>query len=239
MKSIIKKIGKKIIYGLLRLPTDLPKIVFAEFLSHYAETDKPFYFVQVGANDGISHDILFDFVAYRPFAIGIVIEPIKDYFDDLTHNYRSFPSIIPVNLALHPHLQEVTLHRLDKTKESLVPTWAKGIASLNPQHHLKSRIPTEYIVKETVKADTFMNVYKRYCAAFETLDLIQIDTEGFDSQILRMIDFKQVKPAIVKFESIHLHKWDWLLTYLRLNRMGYTIFTQGGDVIAIKYKNTV
>lgn len=38
------------------------------------------------------------------------------------------------------------------------------------------------------------------------LDYLQIDTEGFDDEIIKMIDFSIIKPKLIKFELVHLSK---------------------------------
>lgn len=63
--------------------------------------NESFDFIQVGANDGISFDFLFEFVTKRN-STGLVIEPVKDYFQELIENYKDYPKIIKINKAVHP-----------------------------------------------------------------------------------------------------------------------------------------
>jgi hypothetical protein len=52
-------------------------------------------FVQIGANDGLRFDSLYAFVTSRRCR-GLVVEPLKDYFERLQLNYRDYERIIPV-----------------------------------------------------------------------------------------------------------------------------------------------
>lgn len=234
-KTLFSSLQTKVFNFFFTPPYGFPKIIFEAYLkTTYSDINTPFCFIQVGANDGISYDTLFQFVTGRNQVKGIVIEPIKDYFDDLVQNYRLFPDIIPVNKAIHPTLKKIDMFRLAKNKENLSPEWAKGIASIYPKHHLKSQTPTAFIVNETVEAQTLMSVYTHFKARLGPIDLIQIDVEGFDRQIIKMIDFRQLTPQIIKYEHVNLSKIDYCRAYLHLQKSGYIIFNDGSDLIAIK-----
>lgn len=235
IENLYRRIVDRIFFSIFRHPYSFAKIKFLDYLTtYYQQNGSTFNFIQVGANDGISHDVLFHFVTSRSKVKGIVIEPIKDYFNELVINYLPFSEIIPVNIAIHPTLKKVELFRLDKTKEVLVPSWAKGIASLHPKHHLKSQTPTQFIVKEIADADTLMNIYEKHEPHFVKVDLIQIDVEGFDWEIIKMINFKKIAPLIIKYEWVNLRKIDLILSCLYLKNRNYTIFNEGGDFVAIK-----
>ena len=69
-----------------------------------------FNFIQVGANDGISFDFLYDFVTKRN-SQGVVIEPVKDYFNELVQNYKNFKSIVKINKAIHSFEKQVYINK--------------------------------------------------------------------------------------------------------------------------------
>lgn len=66
------------------------------------------------------------------------------------------------------------------------------------------------------------------------LDLLQIDTEGFDAEIIKMIDFSVIRPQIIKYEHVGLSDADKQNTELLLKQYGYRVFREGGDSIAVK-----
>ena len=65
------------------------------------------------------------------------------------------------------------------------------------------------------------------------LDYLQIDTEGFDDEIIKMINFSQVKPKLIKFESVHLSSEKKLSTVNLLKSQGYKIIDERRDIVAL------
>lgn len=155
-----------------------------------------FFFVQVGACDGVSFDDLYGYVTSHRLR-GLVIEPLPDLFEELRKNYAAFPSVTPVNVALHRTANRAELYRVSSAAAGL-PSWTKGIASLDPQHHRRSGTAAEHIVAETVPCMTWERLLAQY--KIDRIDYLQIDTEGYDFEILQMIDFDKLRPAIIKFE---------------------------------------
>lgn len=212
-----------------------PLDILVMFKKNYPK-DKVFRFIQVGANDGISHDNLFNFVTSRE-AAGLVIEPLKDYFQKLNDNYRNFPNIIKINKAIHPELKTVTLYRVDPSKEKDLGAFAGGIGSLLPDHHLRSNISKEYIIKENCEAVHLMELLKE--TGFDkNIDYLQIDTEGFDLEIIKQIDFIVFKPSIIKYEHTSLNNEDYHLALKILKDNGYTTFKDICDIIALDMEKT-
>lgn len=194
-----------------------------------------FNFIQVGANDGISFDFLFEFVIKRN-SIGIVIEPIKEYFNELVDNYNDFPKIVKINKAVHPTEKNIMINRITSESFYKYPDWVKGIASIDFEHHKKTGIiETNDIVQEEVKADSLMNIINSNLN-FEEINYLQIDTEGFDFEVLKMIDFKKIKPSIIKYESVNLTYEDKISSYHLLRKQNYFLFNEFGDTIALDIK---
>ena len=73
---------------------------------------------------------------------------------------------------------------------------------------------------------------------FKIIDLLQIDTEGFDYEVLKMFDFQLFKPILVQFEYIHLSKEDYENSLRLLSKNGYITIKKKNDIIAIK-KNRI
>lgn len=144
--------------------------------------NKSFNFIQVGANDGVSFDFLYSFVVKRK-SKGVVIEPVFEYFEELQYNYKEFPEIIKINKAVHPFEKEIVINKIAPNAIDKYPDWVKGIASIDVKHHLKTGIDSRDIIKETVKADSLMNILNKNLKSF-SLDYMQIDTEGFDFEVL-------------------------------------------------------
>src|SRR5262245_15201266 len=103
--SLINRFGYRL--------TLIDRISFLEpLLYSLLKTNGHVSFVQIGANDGKQFDALYRFIAMNHSKVsGIVVEPIKDYFQELMFNYRRFPTIIPVNVAIHHDKKCMTMYR--------------------------------------------------------------------------------------------------------------------------------
>lgn len=193
--------------------------------------NKSFNFIQVGANDGVSFDFLYSFVVKRK-SKGVVIEPVFEYFEELQYNYKEFPEIIKINKAVHPFEKEIVINKIAPNAIDKYPDWVKGIASIDVKHHLKTGIDSRDIIKETVKADSLMNILNKNLKSF-SLDYMQIDTEGFDFEVIKMIDFGAIKPKMIKYESVNLSKEDQYKLSVLLEKNGYYLFQEFGDTVGV------
>ncbi len=156
-----------------------------------------FFFVQIGANDGVSFDWLYDFVTANRLR-GVVVEPLQDFFAALCDNYRAYPEVTPVNVAIHRTEREIEIYRVDPTKSEHLPEWTRGIASVDPAHHLRSGTDSQYMTTEHVRCITLTELFQQHNISH--VDYFQIDVEGYDTEIIKMIDFKSIKPSIIRFE---------------------------------------
>ncbi len=238
MTLLINKLFLLLIYSLNKLGRGhyLKKKFFncKSILENNFIENEGFNFIQVGAYDGVSFDFLYEFVIKRK-SKGLVIEPIEEYFLELTKNYINFPEILKINKAVHSNKKTVEIYKINKNKIENYPDWVKGIASFNKEHHKKVGIKSEDIVEEVVQADTLMNIInKKY--KYKKLDFFQIDTEGYDFEVLKMFDFENIKPKIIKFESINLDDKDLIKLNNFLTKKKYYLFKEKGDTIAINLR---
>lgn len=192
---------------------------------------KEFYFIQVGANDGVSFDFLYDFVTERN-SKGVVVEPILEYFIELKKNYINFNNIIKVNKAVHPFKKREVLYKVSKDSSSNYPDWVKGIASFYKDHHKNTNIDSVDILEEEVACDTLMNIIDQNYN-YKRLDFFQVDTEGFDYQVLKMLNIDVLKPNIIKFENVHLKNFEERELERKFKGEGYFIFKENNDTIAL------
>jgi FkbM family methyltransferase len=237
---LCKKIIYKLMYFFIKSPYSFPKIDFQDYLerNYLPFTDSVFSFIQIGANDGVSHDFLYEFISKKKKIKGLVIEPIKEYFEILKKNYEQYPEVTPVNIAIHSELKKVVLYKLASGNKKFAPDWATGIASIYPHIHINANIETDLMEEEIVIADTFMNLYNTYHDFISNVDFIQIDVEGYDWQVLKMIDLNVLNPTIIKYEHKLLSKREFITSYRHLQKRKYKIFHEGSDIIAIKKADT-
>ncbi len=199
---------------------------------------KRFFFVQIGANDGQSHDPIHAFVRANKLA-GIVIEPLPDVFDKLCATYQNQPQVKPLNLAIHRELERVTLYRPnpDSAGEH------SGIASLDAKRHEftsgRTGVSDEDIVSIEVPAMSLMALLDQ--EHIEHVDLLQIDTEGYDLEILKSLDLNQHQPSIVRFEhgvysGVPVRE-ELREALLRFYDHGYSIAMERVDAVAWRYED--
>lgn len=160
--------------------------------NHYPD----FFFLQIGGNDGVTHDPLNKIIQTRRLR-GIIVEPIGSYFRELSAKYVGNNRITLANVAIYHENTKITMYRVNPEIPDL-PEWTKGIASLDLNHHKKSNTPSNHIIAEEVIAITLETLIQNY--AISNVDLLQIDTEGFDYAILKMWNFSILKPKIISFE---------------------------------------
>lgn len=208
---------------------------FEALLYSYLHDHDRFFFVQIGACDGVSYDPLYKFVVRNHRKVkGIVVEPIKEYFEQLKKNYKRYPQIVAVNAAIHTTEKEMPLYRADPKKKKELPKWTKGIASFYEHHHTLSGTPSDAIIKEMVPCLSFNDLLKRF--EITNIDLLQIDTEGYDAEIICNIDFNLVRPKIIRFEhgfTLGIMKRETLLKVIGLlHDEGYELALEKDDATA-------
>jgi len=234
-KSIFIALLGKILRGMqLRVKQFNDIDNFESYLYFLLQKKKTLSFIQIGANDGKMADPIYDFVSRNHERVkGIAVEPMKDVFQQLVNNYKLYNEIVPINLAIHNIKKEVTLWRIDPEKEHLLPLWAKGIASFDREHLVKKNLE-EHMIAETVQCISLGDLVDKY--NFANVDLLQIDTEGYDSEIILNINFNKIKPQIIHFEHgfCHSHMNEQTLLKVRkyLHDNGYEIAFSSYDATA-------
>ena len=204
MKKISKKaitiLLKKIIYKKGYQLTRTRNFVFLDsILNKLLAQNGQINFIQIGGNDGINDDPLHYFLTWNKNKVsGYILEPVLDYFNELKKNYSNCPSIKTLNVAIHNTQTEMIIHRVNPESSSVLPRYSKGIASFKKEHHVNCKIPSQHIIEEKVKCISLEKLIKSN--GIQQLDLLQIDTEGYDSEIILNIDFNSVKPSIINFE---------------------------------------
>jgi FkbM family methyltransferase len=185
-------------------------------------------FVQIGANDGLRFDDLYRFVTNHTCE-GIVVEPLPDVFAKLAANYADYPSIKPVNLAIHRTEPSLPLYRVEPNALAKYPAWAAGIASFDRDHLLRHKIRTDDIKSQAVPCVPLMPLLIEH--GLMELDLLQVDTEGYDAEIVRMIDFARCRPLVLKYEHKGLDPQTRAELEGTLRRHGYRVAHDSTDTV--------
>jgi len=209
---------------------------FELFLLRYLEGHgRTLRFIQIGANDGQRFDPIHEFASSPHFEFfGLAVEPVPRFYRALKQIYRNQPGIKAVNAAIHNTWSEATLYVVGEQFDRDVPEWALGTASFSKEHVIKPEVPEEYIEAITVPCVSLVGLMDR--EGFRKLDLLQIDTEGYDGEILRSIDFTKMRPAMIHFEH---GMGDGVMTRSEveslielLNQQGYQVLLERYDALA-------
>jgi len=110
--------------------------------------------IQIGANDGVSHDHLHKII--KKFRLqSLLLEPIKKYFLDLQNNYAAYDNVKLENSALSINNEIFFLYKVNPEHFDKYGTLSSGISSFNKEHLLKHGIKKKHIVQEKVNQISF------------------------------------------------------------------------------------
>ncbi len=242
VKNLLKLSLNKILISFLskKLYDSLPDNFkdFGVIVEHYSKKIDNFFFIQIGSNDGFSGDPIHRIIIKYRWD-GILIEPVKYIFKRLIQNYRKrapdiYKRLIFENVAISNKNQYRNLYRLKRNLKGM-PRWYEQIGSFDKKTVLKNkRIIAnieKYLVVEKVRCITFKELIKRN--KVKKIDLLHLDTEGFDYEIIKLIDFTKLKPKMIFYEHMHLNKKDVKECENLLKDQGYSLTTNKSDTLAI------
>ncbi len=178
-------------------------------------------FVQVGANDGKSGDPLHK-VIRRGSLRGLLVEPQPEPFDRLQKNYSGVPGLQFENSAVA---------EVEGPIEMVTATDRTTIGSTTPDRTILHLHQGE-IRKVTVTGRPFPAILARH--GIERFDLLQIDTEGFDYQVLRQVDLARRGVQIVNMEYFCLPIAERIAACEQLDAAGFAVFFSRRDLLAVR-----
>lgn len=210
-----------------------------------------FTIVQIGAYIGDSvNDPLFERVKRELKKNNgrlICVEPVKQHFDALVRNYAGTPGVSFENVAIADRTGEATFYRLgvDPIAHGY-PEWLSQLGSLKKErmealwdkHEAMDDVKAFYLrhrVEEIVQCLTFQDLLHRHGIA--SVDLLQMDTEGYELEILSTIDFRRIPIRFVNYECVLLHEHkEETQRLMRTN--GYRLIDHGKDTLSFKASDT-
>lgn len=192
-------------------------------------------FVQVGAHDGTQLDPLRESILGARWS-GIMVEPVPYVFDRLAARYRSNPRIALENVAVSDVDGTREFYFLDEAGSGDdVWKWYDALGSFKREvvvSHTELVGDIEERVRSTdVPCVTFATLCTRN--GFDHVDLVLIDTEGYDRDVLELIDFDRFRPSVVIFEHLHLDDDAREACRSLLERHGFQQVSDGMDTIAV------
>jgi FkbM family methyltransferase len=194
----------------------------------------PAFFVQVGSNDGVRGDPLHHLIKANALWRGIFIEPVDYLFKRLVANYGASERFVFEQIAVAEQAGEREFYYVSEqaSKDPRLPPMSDQLGSFDRSHITNhSALLDFYIVSKKVRCEPLESLLSRYNV--EHIDIIHIDTEGYDYNVLRQIDFSKHKPRLVLFEHAHLKRDTLSKSRAILKLHGYRLVNCGLDTLAV------
>ena len=230
-KTFIKSIFRRSGFDIVRFVPELnrPFAILPLLIKEHIATSEPFFFVQVGANDGIFDDPLRDHIL-KYHLPGLLIEPLPDIFNKLKHNYRDQPQLLFENVAILSRDGDVPIHRVRNDLD--LPYHMSGFTSFNRDNLLTQGVPSEHIETVTVQGTSLPSLLAKH--GINRVGLLQIDTEGYDYEIIKFAFDAGIFPDIINYEHCWLDPNIRFKCKQMLDMHGYQFVEVGKDTLAIR-----
>lgn len=204
----------------------LEKLLKNLFVSNHINT-----IVQIGANDGQRFDIINKFI--KKFNPSVVfVEPIKKNFDNLKKYYANQKNLFYENSAISVNDEISELYKVKEDKIHFYDDHVVGITSFDKKHLLKHGISKFHIIKEKVNVISIQNLINKY--SLKNIDLLLIDTEGYDAKIVKdFLENSNLRPLII-FEYIHIKNNEFSETTKLLLNNNYDLFKLEENLICLQ-----
>jgi len=245
MSKVLKKISG--IFGYKLLPKNYIKnknylskfssLNLEKIISNLVEKKIINSLIQIGANDGMSHDHLHNVI--KQFRLeSLLLEPIKKYFLDLKNNYSNYENVRLENSALSINNEILFLYIVNSEYFYKYGTLPTGINSFYKQHLIKHGIKEKHIIQEKVNQISFDELLKKH--NINSFDLLAIDTEGYDCNIVNdfFLKIKNIRPIIV-FEWSHIKQNELQETLNKMIKNNYSFFPMGDDIFCFPIEKDI
>ena len=194
-------------------------------------------FVKIGANDGISGETCADILRANNNWKGLFVEPVPYCCDLLRKNYPDSSRFIIEQVAIGNVPSRKSFYYVDQSaiqSLSFLPRYYDQLGSFNRQHiiNLLGDKIMPFIVESKVLVCTLQDVLERN--HIQKIHYLQIDTEGYDFQILKMLDFHKYNPEIIFIEHLHVSRKERKDMRRLLHKHKYNILNYGQDYFALK-----
>lgn len=236
MKDLLQSIANRYGYRISKIrprPECEYIEVFALVAQDLAKHQRDIVAVQIGANDGQRADPLHPLLRKYGWR-AILVEPQPRAFEQLQQTYADFPAVSLENCVIARQDGEVDFYTV---ADHVDFRWT-GLAQLNRDRLMSALVAQGFdrddsLIKSIrVPALTVASLLRKH--GLDRMDILQIDAEGFDYEIVKMVDFERSAPALIHYEHAnvpldqHNESWEYLA------RFGYRLAMIQGDTIAYR-----
>jgi FkbM family methyltransferase len=200
---------------------------------HMLDVGPELFFVQIGAFDGQTNDPIHELVERHGWR-GVLAEPQRRYFEALERTYAGNHRVTLRNVALARESGVRPFYRV--REDPGAPPWVPQLASFDRDtilaHEFAYPRLRQLIVEDEVQTLSLEDLLADTDVA--RVDVFQIDAEGYDAEIVKMIDLARWRPAIVHFEHDHLSPADHESAMRYLADAGYGLYVKRFDTLAYR-----
>ena len=205
-------------------------------LENLSKTYSEINFLQIGSNDGISGDPLNFFINNYNWK-GVLVEPIPFLFEQLQFNYlHKKDKLTFLNVAVGAEdKEEMIIYVFNEKFRGKIPDWYYQLGSFYKDVIYHHDIPNvdDYIVEKKVPSQTIQTIIDT-CYSGKNIELLHIDTEGYDFEVLKNVNFSKLLPKVILVEYIHLAITTRKQMIHLLKNNGYTVYRCNQDYIGVQ-----
>ena len=156
-------------------------------------------YVQIGTNDG--NDLFRSKVLKDRPDLVILVEPNAALKPLIEKNYKGIPNVHIYNKAVH-YTNDATVELYIPAKNAVYGTTADNNITYSHQHFSLFPMNNWGSKNDMVKISAQTVTFDELCRlhTISQIHYLQIDTEGFDSEIIKMIDFTKYQIQQLRFE---------------------------------------
>ncbi len=190
--------------------------------------------VQIGSNDGRTDDPIHKLLLERKGWKALFVEPVPYLFERLTRSHAPDARFRYENAAINDG-SSAHFHWVDESARQQLPDlpeWYDQLGSFDRQHILKhlDGILEPHIVSKEVNGITLGDLFVKH--GIVKLDLLHIDTEGYDYKVLSQLDLSRHQPSVILFEHKHLPLHERAASIHHLAGH-YELYDLGSDFLAV------
>jgi FkbM family methyltransferase len=189
--------------------------------------------VQIGANDGRMDDPVFDVIGKHRLP-ALLVEPLPDAFRQLQAHYASQPQVAFENCAISDQNGEREFYRV---RDGVYANpRVRGMAGFYRENLLRAKgiLPGLQQHIEVLKVPTMTMEGLLAKHGVRQIGLLQLDTEGYDHEVIKLTLQTGMVPSLIHYEHVHLSARQQLDCRDYLSGFDYRFATNGHNTLALR-----
>jgi FkbM family methyltransferase len=221
----------------LRYQRLLRRLAGPRLLRAFARRYPEAFFVEIGANDGEQHDHLRPHILSSAWS-GIMVEPVPYVFERLRGNYRHLDRVALENVAIGARDGVLPFYHLREPapdERERLPDWYDGVGSFSRETVTGHARDIPDVERRVVRAEVPVLTFESLCRRHDVkrVDLLVIDTEGYDHEILKSIELERRHPRLAVYEHYHLPAAEREACRELMRDAGYETMEEGFDTFCL------